>query len=925
MAAWGHKLRGTIVRLGGVFCRRHAEEDFAAELEAHVQMQTDEGVRRGLTPEEARRQALIRMGGVEQVRQAHRERRTVAWMENVAQDLRYGTRKLRNSPGFTVTAVLTLALGIGANVSIFTVFDNVLLRNLPVRDPGRLVLLSEHSRFETGRLNINAGPSNLAFAYPAFQALRRSSGSLCELAAFSYGTAIATWNGDTNYVNMQLVSGDYFGLLGVRPVLGRTLTPADDEDYRANFVVVISQRYWHTRFGADPSILDRTMKLNGRDFTIVGVVPHDGVYRGAPAEIFLPLSLVSGGDLGDYTTLGRMNVLEDPLNSWMNIIGRLSPEITRAQAGTLLNTAWWNWRRDALEIAGDNILDKRGWLETHLTMVDGARGISLLASDFGEPLKVLQAMALLLLLIACANVANLLLARAARRAGELAVRGALGASRRRVFQQLAVEGLILGVIGATAGVAMGWLGLHVLLAAVPTDNSLHSMLITSVDAQALGICALAGMFTSVMFSLAPALLNVRIDLMSALHLQSHALIMGGGTLRRLLVTAEISLSFALIAGAAVFGWNLYRLANINPGFATSHVLTFTVDNGRIGQNEQAFRTDLTKIETALNGLPGASRATYAAFGLISGWSSGGNITIAGSAASKTENPVPDRNWVSPDFFSTLQIPLLAGRVFTAADTASAQKVAIVDEAFVRSFFKGDTRSALDGVFGFGGGDRVKMDFHIVGVIPTVRATSLESAPSVPFVYLPYAQPYGKNPSSPASFYVRATGDPSRLAVAVRTIVHQSDPDLIVGGLETMQEHLSDVTYAPRLVTVLSLLMGGLALLLAGLGLQGLLMLAVSQRTREFGIRIALGADRGRILKVVIALVSRVVLPGMAVGALLGWAGIRELAHFDANLMQPPWWVFLSTGPLLAGAMAAASYVPVRHATSVDPTRALRAE
>ncbi|HEX8711520.1 MAG TPA: ADOP family duplicated permease [Terracidiphilus sp.] len=918
-------LRAFLARLLTLIRQRNADDDFASELESHVAMHTEDGIRAGLSQEEARRRALVQIGGAEQVRQAHRDRRTLPWLESVLQDTHYAARRLRNSPGFTFAAVSILALGIGANAAIFTVFDNVLLRNLPVHDPDRLILLGENSRFETGRLNVNAAPADLTFAWPAYQALRSAGRDLCDLAAFSYGTAIVTTNGSSNYINMQLVSGNYFSLLGVQPVLGRLLTSADDQPYHASSVVILSQEYWRTRFGADPSILDRTLSINGQAFTIVGVVPHQGVFPGAPAEIFLPITLASGSLLGNYTSAGRMNVLRDPLNRWMNIVGRLSPGATQAQAEARLNTAWWNWRREALRASRDNILDKAGWLQTHLSVTSGGRGISLLAHDFGEPLRILQTMALVLLLIACANLANLLLARAARRQGEIAVRGALGATRRRVVQQLTIEGLLLGLIGAAAGLALAWLGLRALLIAVPAGHSLHSAIISGVDTNTLVFCAAVGVMTSVVFSLAPAMLSIRVDLLRALHMQNHALTMGGQRLRNLMVASEIALSCVLVAGAAVFGWNLYQLRNTNPGFATSHVLTFRVDIGRTGRNSEQFQSDLAGIDAALQGQSGVSSVAYSANGLISGWTSGGNITVAGYSASRADQITPDRDWVSPSFFSTMQIPLLVGRTFTSADTQAAEKVAIVDQAFVRHFFRGNMEAALGGQFGFGGGDNVKTDIQIIGVTLTVRATSLTSAPPVPFFYLPYAQHYGSHPSSPASFYVRTVYDPSRLAVAARSIVHRTDPALILSNLQTMQQHLSDLTYGARLVTMLSLLMGALALLLAAIGLQGLLMLAVAQRTREFGIRIALGADRTSIFAVVLALLCRVAVPGVAAGVLVGWAGVRELLHHDADLVQTPVTIFLAAGALLVAVMALAAFMPARHAVSVDPMQALRTE
>ena len=397
-------------------------------------------------------------------------------------------------------------------------------------------------------------------------------------------------------------------------------------------------------------------------------------------------------------------------------------------------------------------------------------------------------------------------------------------------------------------------------------------------------------------------------------------------MRNLLVAGQIALTLTLIVGAAVFGWNLYQLSKIRPGFATSHLLTFDTDASAVGRDKAEIRNDYESIEAALVRLPGVYGATYAKEGFITDNTSGSDVTVAGYVTPKNNEMVPDQNWVSPGFFSTMQIPLLAGRVFSAQDSATAQKVAIVDEAFVEHYFGGDVRKALGGRFGFGSGDHVKMEIEIVGVLPTIRATSLTSAPPVPFLYLPYDQTYEiQRASRAAYFYLRTTGDPATLAVAVRALVHRVDPSLILGTPETMREHLSEVTYAPRMVTVLSLAMGGLALALAALGLYGLLMLVVVQRTREIGIRMALGADRAHISTLIARLVCGLMLPGMAAGGALGWVGVHLLAHRDANLAQTPPWLFAAAAIVLIVAMSLAAVLPARRAARIDPMQALRSD
>ncbi|MFZ0859061.1 MAG: ABC transporter permease [Candidatus Sulfotelmatobacter sp.] len=840
-------------------------------------------------------------------------------MQILWRDFRYALRQLRRSPAFTVTAVLTLALGMGVNTSIFTVFNQVLLRTMPVRAPGELVLLQEHSRFETGTLNTNGGGPEMYFAYPAFQALRDGNKVLEGLAVSAVASANVVTAKDADKVKMQLVSGNYFTLLGVQPVLGRLLTSADDVYHEGRPVAVLSENYWRAH-GGDPSILNQAIQINGAAFTIVGIVRHDGLMDDSPSAIFLPVAMEGA------VTPGKGDVLSDGLNRWLNLIGRLSPGVNRSQAEAQLNALWWNWRRDVLKIREHNIPDRKGWMETHLFVTEGGRGLPLLEGSLGQPIKILETMALVVLLIACGNVTNLLLAKAVRKHSELAVRGALGASGRQIFQQVLAEGLLLGLMGAVSGLLLGWVSLRLLLRMVPATNTLREVLAVGIDWPVIAVCTAVGVLTSLIFSVAPAMLSVRTDLVDGLRSESRTVIGGSGRLRNLLIAGEIALSLLLLTGATVFSWSLYQLRNAKLGYATDHMITFNVDASR-GKPGAQVRNEYASILDGIRRQPGVYSVAYAAAGLLNGDEMGDTVTVPGHATNWDE-PNPDQNWISPGFFSTLKIPLLAGREFSEQDTATSQKVAIVDEAFVRHYLGGDVGQALRAQFDFSGRTGAK-HIQIVGVVPTIRATSVTSAPGVPFLYLPYDQTYSADDSDrrnhPASFYLSTSRDPVQLVSTVRSLVRDIDRNLPITGLGTMEEHLNGVLFAKQMVSTLSIVMGGLALVLAALGLYSLLAFVVTQRTHEIGIRMALGAHRHHVFGLVAKRVGWLLLGGLGAGSLAGWAGLRILASRDASLAHPPAWLFGITGVVLMGLMVLAAALPARRAASIDPMRALRSE
>ena len=844
-------------------------------------------------------------------------------MNGLFQDFRYALRQLRKTPGLTLAATLMLALGIGVNAAIFAVFYQVLLKSLPVKQPDQLVLLKETSKYETGHLDMWGGSPETFFAYPAYEALRNGNTSLQDLAVSTVAPATIVTAQSTDKSLAEHVSGNYFSLLGVRPVLGRLLVPDDDTSNAGRSVAVMSERYWRNHFGSNPSILNQQVEINGSPFTIVGVARHEGLRDSARPAVFLPVNT-------QETSEASQDFLKNPLHQWVNIVGRLKDGVPRGQAEAQLNTTWWNWRRDVLTTHKNYIPDAKGWLETHLSVTDGARGIPLLQKTLAEPLAVLEAMALLVFIIACANVASLLLAKAIARTHEIAVHAALGGSRLRVIRKLGLEALVLGVTGVGFGLLLGSLTLKTLASVLPATNSIpKDTLSTQLGWATIAACALGGMVLSLVFGILSAILSSRTNLLNVLHPQAASAPSAAARLRHLLVAGEIALSLVSLSGAAVFGWSLHRLRSTDPGFDTgSHILTFRVDASMLGKSDAQVKNEYFEITQAIQRQPGVRSVAYAAEGLIDDSEEGSNVTVSGYTERGNE-PSPDENWVTPSFFSTMDIPLIAGRVFSDQDTATSQRVAIVDEAFVKHYFEGNPDRALRGNFGFGGGNSVKLDYQIVGVVPTIRSTTLIASPKVPFIYLPYDQTYSATTpdpqNHPASFYVSTVGDASALAPTARALVHNVDRDLPVTRLETMQDHVNGILLEARMASGLSTAMGALALVLAAIGIYGLLAFVVTQRTREIGIRIAMGASREHIGVFVARLFATIVVLGLVAGAFLAWAGVHLLVSKDASLAHTPSWLFVLSSAILLTVIFAAAGVPACRAARVDPMVALRYE
>lgn len=828
-------------------------------------------------------------------------------------DLRYAFRQLRKYPGFSVTAILMLALGIGANTAVFSVFHQVVLRTLPVRDPNQLVLLSEKSAAEDGSLS-SWGDQSLYFSYPAYLSLRDGNHSLEGLSATAIDTVTLATGDSAENVTTEFVTGNYFDVLGVRPLLGRDITTADDVYHKGNPVAVLSEGYWRSQFGSNPAILNRTVHLNGKLFTIVGVVSYRGLTNEYVPALFLPITtqnqVIPGSDR-----------LPDELWRWITLIGRRKTNVTQSQAEAELNGLWLNWRRAVLtkmHRGGD--FDQR-WMQTHLSLRDGDRGLPFLESLMGDPVKILLWMVFVVLAIACGNLAILLSVKAVRRQREFALQGALGASRGQLFRQVLVEGMTLGLLGYAAGLVLGAFILRVILKMLSANSDLRDALTFQMDWHVLTFAGILGIVTSVLFSVAPALSSMKIDLIKSLHSEGNATTAKSG-FRNLLIAGEIALSVVLLTCAGLFAWTLHQLRSVNPGYSTSQLVMFSVDASALGKNAGQVRNEYAAISDRLRNLPEVSGVSYASMEFLSGDQSGSDIAIDGYSIKPYEHVTPDFNWITPEFLSTLQIPLLAGHNFTLQDHEGAQKVAIADEEFVKRYYGGDMRAALGRLVGLGEGS--KPDTQIVGVVPVLRSINLQSNPGTAFLYFPYDQIWTMRHSHPATFYVRTSGNPQDLIARIRALVTNVDNALPIEGLKTMHERIDSSVFEQRLMATLAATMAGLALFLSAVGLYGVLAFSVAQRTREMGVRIAFGASKGKLAMLVLLQLARLSAAGIVAGIPLAWIGIRLLgktASVNGNFV----WMFAGSAILLLMVCGLAGFLPVQRALSVDPMEALRSE
>jgi predicted permease len=835
-------------------------------------------------------------------------------MDDLRLDVRQALRSFVKNPAFTAVVVLTLALGIGANTAIFSLMDQVLVRLLPVQKPERLVLLHAPGPF-SGSSHSHSNTLT-PMSHPMFEAIRARSSAFADVLAENSAPVHLGVGGQTEEVRGDLVSGSFFDTLGLLPAAGRLFTRDDDRVPGGHPVVVLGHGYWSRRFAADPRMIGSTVRINDHPMTVIGVAPagFHGIELGESVDVYAPLAMLPQvmptwtKGLGDWRT------------RFLTVMARLEDGVSKEQAGASVNVLYGQLLRE--DLATINTTSDRfrvAFLQKRLQLLPAGRGTSGLRDQAKTPLLVLMGMVGLVLLIACANVANLLMARASSRQKEIAVRLALGASRARLVRQLLVESVVFSIAGGLLGIGFAvWSG-ALILRALPSEQA--ARVLTADPDLRIGLFALVlALLTGIVFGLAPALQSTRPQLAPTLKNETAAV--AGGTapfrLRKGLVVAQVALSLLLLIGAGLFTRSLSNLASLNPGFETERLLTFAVNPALSGYELPRRFTLFKRLRDDVAAEPGVKSVSLAQESLMTDSNSSSTVRVEGYEAREEEDMNPNMNRVAPAFFATMGIPLLAGRDFSDADAADGPKVAVVNEAFARYFYK--DQSPLGRRFGMGRKSE-QFPFTIVGVVRDSKAASLREKP-LRFVYLPYAQ---DERIGQMTFYVRSSLDPVALGNRMRAVVRQADVGLPVTDMKTMQAQIRESLFVDRMVASLSAAFGLLATLLAAVGLYGVMSYAVSLRTREIGIRVALGADRRTVLLMVLREVAVLALIGIAIGLPSGY-GLGRLVESQLFGMtaRDPLTFAVATATLLVSALLA-GYVPAARATRVDPLVALRYE
>ena len=836
-------------------------------------------------------------------------------MHSFWQDIRFGLRMLAKNPAFTAIAVITLALGIGANTAIFSLMDQILLQRLPVKNPDELVILRAPGPV-TGRVSSD-GDSAESFSYRMYKGLRDTNQVFSGILARNTFSASVASHGQTDRASGELVSGNYFDVLGVQPAVGRVFTQDDDRVPGAQPVVVLSNSYWKRRFGGNPSVLNKVLLINNVEMTVVGVSQAGffGVQVGQSPDIFAPMMMTRQMTLNNDS-------LDDWNDYWIKVLARRKPGISEKQAGAGINAAYRPLLEEQLPQikSGWNEKKRQQFLDKKILLSSGARGRTIMQREAGGAIIALFVMVALVLLIACTNVANLLLARGASRQREFAIRTAMGASRGRMIRQLLAESLLCALGGGAMGLLLGvWL-MRILTPIVASNAGIHGLtekLDPGVLAFAIGATLLSGVF----FGLIPAWRVTRLGVSDVIKDQgstSSASVSHVG-FRKFLVAGQVAFTVLLLAGAGLFVRSLWNLQKQDLGLNPDHVITFSIEPPLNGYDTPKSIALIDELRARIAALPGVRSVGTGDVPTLTGDSNSRNITAEGSP--HVPEDLQDVNYesVSPGYFSTLGVPLLSGREFAEADGATAPKVAIASESMVKRFFPG--RDPIGMHFAFGGGNKVKPDIEIVGVVKDVKQAHVNGALQ-PYVYIPYAQ----IPKVEAmTFYVRSTQDPSLLGTALQGEVRQLDANLPVYDLKTMERVVDEDLFSAKIVAVLSAAFAGLAGLLAALGIYGVLAYVVVQRTREIGIRMALGAMAGHVRLMILREVGMMVLIGVAVGlpAAYGLARLSESLLFGVHAGDPA--VYAVGLGLIALIALAACFIPARRATRVDPLVALRYE
>ncbi|MGO9338669.1 MAG: ADOP family duplicated permease [Terracidiphilus sp.] len=907
-------IAGVRALMGGARMEREMDEELRGFLEASAESK----LRDGMTPEEAARAARVEMGSTNAVKHRIRSAGWEAAAESLWHDLRYSVRVLAKSPGFTLVAVLSLALGIGANTAIFSLMNVVMLRMLPVQEPQKLVLFG-HGKW-VGSISDLPNKSWDLFSYRFYRDFSRKnqvfSGVAAmdsiEFATHGYLSGEGGAAAGREMLHASLVSGSYFAVLGARPAMGRLLSVGDDQTPGSGAVVVASFAWWQ-RHGNDAGVLGKTIRIEGTNYTIVGVAPPGffGTTVGESPDFWVPLSMEKEMSPG-------WNGLDDKWFQSLYLIGRLKPGVTAEQAEANTNLLFKQYLRGEFLGQAPSADEMEAVAHAQIELTPASRGLSQLRARMSLPLKILMTIAGLVLLIACANLANLLLARGTARAREFAVRMAIGATRSRVVSQLLTESFVIALLGAGVGVGSAWTAAHALLI-MATSNEEVAAMVVRPDLGVLGFTVALTIFTVLLFGLTPALRATRPDLTTSLkQSQGTAVPTSHISLARGLIVAQIALSLVLLSAASLFLRSLVNLARVDTGFDRQNVLVLQLDEYSAGLPLDGRLVNLEQqIEEHVKAVPGVRAASFAMFTFDQGeWSD--PVTVRGIPTTPLNSQEVLYNVVGSGFFSTMGIPMVAGRGFDGREKIDSPKVAVINQTMAKLFFPDS--SAIGHRFGIGNNPAQSDDVEIIGVVKNAKYVSLLEG-AKPAAYFPYAQrvQYFGN------FEVRISGDSQQVIPGIRRAIAEVNPDVPIAGISTLTRQVEASTANQRLIARLSAFFGLLAAFLVCIGICGLLSYAVARRTSEIGVRMALGARRSNVLWLILREILVLVVIGIVIGVPVALEGNHLVVKLLYGLSPAdPGSLFAAIG-MLATIALLAGYLPARKASLVEPTVALRCD
>ena len=886
-------LRQLLLRLLTAVRRGRADEELDREVASHLALLEEDFRQRGMTADDARAAARRAFGGVEQTKERQRDARSFVWIDQLRQDLRFAIRSMGRAPGFAAVAILTLALGIGANTAIFTLLDAVLLKSLPVREPARLLFFA-HGPGATPSLSAN---------YPLLERYRATLTSFEAITAYNTRQFKVSTGAGAELVEGQYAAGNYHAVLGVPIALGRGFIADSDQPDDTSSVAVISDGYWTRRFGRDPNVIGTTIVAQGRTVSILGVTApgFHGMRPGTQIDVTLPIA---------------QRVLTDPKfmtmrDSWtsLHLVGRLKPRVSEDAALNEVRPVFQQFWEEA-----ENKWARNPQGDQHpVALLPAGRGSNTVRQAYREPLQLLMAMVAIVLLIACANVANLLLARASARAREVAVRTSLGAGRARLTRQFLTESAVLALAGGAFGLLLAMWGTRFIAAMLDAGTN-PIVLDADPDVRVLVFTIAVSMLTAVIFGVAPAIRATRVDVNSSLRGAPSNSRLGRAALGgQTLVIAQVALCLVLVAGGGLLVRSLINLKTQNTGFQRENLLLFYLD-------ARGTETEVTKFHDILlerlRGLPGVRSASASTMSPLATDEETRPVRIVG-AAEPPRRRAAVANRVTPDFFTTFGIQLLQGRGIAAQDTATAAQVAVVNETMARDYFNGD---AMGRTFTIGADSQIPVT--VIGVVRDIRQRNLRQAVP-PMTYISLAQ--AEEAPGELTVALRVDGDPRLIEALARENVRATSSDLVISYVRTMQEQMDASLMRERLLATLSTAFVVVALFLAAIGLYGVMAYGVARRVREIGIRIALGATRRMVLWQVLRRTLGLTAMGIVIGLVAAFQTTRLVSSFLFGLTdRDPLTYAASAGVLLAAALLA-GYVPARRATRIDPLVALRSE